>query len=118
VQVTVSWSNLLAPIDLLGLAVFVRGLPVAVQFRLTGPSAGITDLPVRLFLAPVDGHGNVGAERPAVAQTQGIGNLFRFVPLLGRYQLSLSTAGLASGVWQLRVDLGDGVAHTARIRLL
>ena len=70
-----------------------------------------------MFIAPVDSQGNVGAERPA-SGGGGIGNLFRFVPLLGRYQLSLGTSGLASGVWQLRIDLGDGVTHTARIRLL
>jgi hypothetical protein len=39
------------------------------------------------------------------------------VPLVGRYVLALDTRGMASGVWQLRVDLGDGVAHTVRIRL-
>ncbi len=117
-QVAISWSNLLSPIDLLGLASFLRLLPVTVQFQLTGSSAGIADLPAQLFVAPVDGQGNVGAERPAVGLSPGIGNLFRFVPLLGRYQLSLSTTALSSGVWQLRVDLGDGVPHTARIRLL
>jgi hypothetical protein len=116
-QVTVSWSNFLSPIDVLNLVSFLRLLPVTVQFQLTGPSAGITDLAAHLFIAPVDSQGNVGAESPAPGGG-AIGNLFRFVPLLGRYQLSLSTSGLGSGVWQLRVDLGDGVTHTARIRLL
>jgi len=56
----------------------------------------------------------VGAERPAVGLAPGIGNLFRYVPLVGSYQLLLSTAGLGGGVWRLRVDLGDGVfAHGA-----
>ena len=116
-QITVSWSNFLSPIDVLNLVSFLRLLPVTVQFQLTGPSAGITDLAARLFVAPVDSQGNVGPERPA-SGGGGIGNLFRFVPLLGRYQLSLSTSGLGPGVWQLRVDLGDGGLHTARIRLL
>jgi hypothetical protein len=115
VQVTVSWSNLLAPINVLGLSTFLRPLPVAVKFNLTGASAGITNLGARLFVAPVDGAGNVGAERPAPA---ALGNLFRFIPLIGQYLLTLDTSGLAGGTWQLRVDLGDGVAHTARIKLL
>jgi len=68
-----------------------------------------------LFVAPVDGAGNVGAERPAPA---ALGNLFRYVPLVGQYLLTLDTSGLAAGTWQLRVDLGDGVPHTARIKLL
>jgi hypothetical protein len=116
-QVSVSWSNFLSPIDVLGLVSFLRLLPVTVQFQLTGPSAAITDLPAHLLVAPVDSQGNVGAERPAPGGG-AIGNLFRFVPLLGRYQLSLGTSSLASGVWQLRIDLGDGVPHTARIPLL
>ena len=118
VVVTVSWSNLLAPVDLLGTATFLRGLPLAVQFSLTGGSAGITNLPARLFLAPVDSSGHVGAEHPAPGLAPGVGNLFRFVPLVHQYLLSLNTLGTAAGTWQLRVDLGDGVTRTARIRLL
>jgi hypothetical protein len=118
VVVTVSWSNLLAPIDLLGTATFLRPSPVAVQFSLTGGSAGITDLPARLFLAPVDSSGRVGAEHPALGLAPGVGNLFRFVPLVHQYLLSLNTVGTGAGTWQLRVDLGDGVVRTARIRLL
>jgi hypothetical protein len=113
VQVSVAWSDLLAPINPLGLSAFLRLLPIPVAFSLTGGSSGITNLGARLFLAPVDGVGSVGAERPA-----GASNLFRYLPLVGQYLLSLNTSGLAAGVWQLRVDLGDGVAHTARIRLL
>jgi hypothetical protein len=116
--VVVSWSNLLAPINPLGLTTFLRGLPVAVQFSLTGGSAGITNLPARLFVAPVDGAGHVGAEFAAPGLAPGIGNLFRYVAVARQYLLSLNTLALASGTWQLRVDLGDGVPHTARIRLL
>ena len=118
VVVEVSWSNLQAPIDLLGTAVFLRGLPLAVQFTLTGASASISDLPARLFLAPVDASGHVGAERPAPGLAPGVGNLFRFVPLTHLYLLTVDTLGTGAGTWQLRVDLGDGVARTARIRLL
>jgi hypothetical protein len=119
VRVRVSWSNLLAPISPLGLSTFLRGLPVAVKFALTGASAGITNIGARLFVAPVDAAGNVGAgvERPA----SGVGlvdNLFGYLPGAGQYLLTLNTLGMARGVWQLRVDLGDGIAHTARIRLL
>jgi hypothetical protein len=116
-QVTVSWSNLLGPIDPLGLTSFLRLLPLSVAFTLTGPSAGITNLPARLLVAPVDAAGNVGSEQRAAGLAPGVGNLFRFVPLAGQYLLSLNTLGMSAGVWQLRVDLGDGVAHTARIRL-
>jgi hypothetical protein len=118
VQVVVSWSNVLAPINPLGLSVFLRGLPIAVKFTLSGDSAGITNLGARLFVARVDAAGNVGAERPAVGAAPALDNLFRYVPLAGQYLLLLNTAGMQAGTWQLRVDLGDGIPHTARIRLL
>jgi len=118
VRVAVSWSNVLAPINPLGLSVFLRGLPVAVKFALTGNSAGITSLGARLFVARVDAAGNVGAEQPAVGVAPAVDNLFRYVPVAGQYLLSMATGGMQAGVWQLRVDLGDGVPHTARIRLL
>jgi hypothetical protein len=118
VQVTVSWSNLLSPINPLGLTTFLRGLPVAVKFALTGGSAGITNLAPRLFIAPVDGSGNVGVERPAVGAAPALDDLFRYVPLVGQYLLTLNTLGMSAGTWQLRVDFGDGLPHTARIKLL
>ena len=116
--VAVSWSNLLSPINPLAVIAFLRGLPVTVQFALAGSSAGITNLSARLYVAPVDGAGNVGVERPAVGLAPGVGNLFRYLPLAGQYLVLLSTTGMQSGIWQLRVELGDGIPHTARIRLL
>jgi hypothetical protein len=113
-QVTVSWSNLLAPINLQSIASFLRGLPIAVAFTLTGPSAGITNLSAHLFVAPVNAAGQVGAEQPAPGAA---GSVFAFIPLLHEYLFTLSTGSLSAGTWQLRVDLGDGVAHTARIQL-
>jgi hypothetical protein len=55
---------------------------------------------------------------PLDAPAPGVGNLFRYVPLARQYLVLLSTTGMQAGVWQLRVDLGDGIPHTARIRLL
>jgi hypothetical protein len=117
VAVTVSWSDFLSPINEHGLASFLRPLPVPVQFTLTGASAGITNLSARLFVAPVDASGRVGVETPA----RGVGvstNLLSFVPLGRDYLFTLSTLGMSAGTWQLRMDLGDGVSHVARIRLL
>ena len=88
------------------------------KFALAGSSAGITNLGARLYVAPVDSSGHAGVERPAVGLAPGVGNLFRYVPLAGQYLVLLSTTGMQAGVWQLRVDLGDGIPHTARIRLL
>ena len=70
--VAVSWSNLLAPIDLLGVAAFLRGLPVAGAVRADREQRrDHQPRRARLFVAPVDAAGNVGAERPAVGLAPG-----------------------------------------------
>ena len=117
VRVAVSWSDLLTPINPLAVTTFLRGLPVIAKFALTGSSAGITNLGARLFVAPVDGAGNAGPERPAVAVAPALGNLFQYSPLVGQYLLTLNTAGMQAGIWQLRVDLGDGIPHIVPIGL-
>jgi len=95
--------------------VFQVGEPVLVRFRLTGPSASIEDLHPTLLVAPVIG-GVVGAYQEA-KPVAGKGNVFRFKRGPRWYELLMSTRTLFRGTWQLKVDLGDGVAHTLRIVL-
>jgi hypothetical protein len=97
--------------------VFLRPLPIPVRIALSDGSLGITDLPARLYLARVDASGKPGPEQPAAGLPPGIGNLFVYNPLLREYDLALDIHALAAGPWQLRADLGDGVAHTVKITL-
>jgi hypothetical protein len=115
VRVLVSWSGFILPPDALR---FPQRLPLPTVFRLTGPSSSISDLPARLFVAPVDAAGNVGAERPAAKLPAMNGNLFDFIPFLNVYLLTVDTRPMAPGIWQLRADLGDGENHAARVTLL
>ncbi len=115
VKVIVSWSGLILPPDALR---FPWRLPLPATFKLTGTSDGITDLPARLLLAPVDAAGKVGTERPAPKIPPGTGNLFDFIPLLNVYLLTVDTRPLAPGTWQLRADLGDGEPHMTRVTLI
>ena len=43
------------------------------------------------------------------------GNVFRYAG--GGYMYNLSTKGLSTGTWQLRVDLGDGAIHAYTISI-
>jgi hypothetical protein len=118
VRVIVKFKGLLPPIADDGSSRFKVGLPLPLRFELAAPSANISDLSSKLFVAPVSAAGVVGAERAAVGLPPGVGNLFYFLPIINQYAMLLDTRPMSAGVWQLRVDLGDGEVHTDRITLL
>jgi len=121
VRVLVSFGGFLPPINNNGTSVFFRPLPILVRFALADGSLNVFDLPAKLYLAKVDATGHVGPEQPAAGLPPTVGNNFVFVglPLLlvREYDLVMDDHALSAGVWQLRVDLGDGVAHTVRVTL-
>ena len=116
VKVIVSWSGFLPPIPTDDSGVFNKGSTIPVKFTLTGPSATICDLVARLYVAPVDAAGHVGAEKPAKGKPPSTGNTFA---VTGHdYHLNLDTSTMAVGRWQLRVDFGDGeTTDTGQITL-
>jgi hypothetical protein len=121
VRVLVSFGGFLPLINNNGSSVFYRPVPILVRFALADQSLNVFDLPAKLYLAKVDSTGHVGPEQPAAGLPPAVGNNFVFVglPLLlvREYDLLMDDHALSAGVWQLRVDLGDGVAHTVRITL-
>ena len=114
VRVVVAWTGFLLPIANDGSTRWEHNVPLPVRFALTGPSAGISNLTARLYLAPLDPSGHLGPEQPAVKLLLG-GNLFDFVPIINQYLLTMDTRSLGIAAWQLRVDLGDGQAHAVRV---
>ena len=115
VRVIVKWSGLLPPIPADGTGVFEQSSTIPTMFALTGESAPICDLVARLYVAPVDAAGHVGAEKPAKSRPPGTGNTFKFTS--PNYLENLDTTQRAVGRWQLRVDLGDGEQHPTLLRL-
>ena len=109
------WSGLLPPIPADGKGVFNKGSTIPVMFTLTGESATVCDLVARLYIAPVDAAGHVGAEKPAKSRPPGTGNTFAVTG--PDYHLNLDTTAMSVGKWQLRVDLGDGEPHPTLITL-
>lgn len=111
VKVTFDWSGVLSPLSPDGSSVFKLGSTIPVKFRLTGASAAITDLVAKGSVTAIVGGLDVAAaSRPASGQ-------FRYDPTAGKYVLGLGTRGLTAGVWQLRIEMGDGVERTVRFSL-
>ena len=110
-----TWSGYLQPINPDGSSLFNAGQTVPVKFQLTGASAGVTNAVARLWVAKVTDN-VVGTESKAGSTSAATeGHLFRYSD--GQYIFNLSTNGLATGTYQLRVDTGDGVPRLVNISL-
>jgi hypothetical protein len=118
VKVIVSFGGFLFPIQIDGTLRWIQKVPLPVVFALLDGSAGIHDLPAKLFIAPLDATGHPGAERAAPKIPPIGSNGFDFVPLVNNYLFTLDTRSLALGPWQLRADLGDGELHTVKVTLV
>ena len=107
----------LQPINPDGSSIFKQGSTIPVKFRLTGVSAGITTLVARLYTAKIS-NGVTGTVVEAASNVPSSGgNTFRYDASAGQYVYNLSTKGMTTGTWLLRVDLGDGVDHSVRVSL-
>lgn len=116
VTVTVAWSGVLQPVNADGSSTFKLGSTVPVKFSLTGASAGIGNLSARLYLQRL-GAGATGGVLEAISTSNATtGNLFRHDGT-SQYIFNLATKTLSAGMYQLRIDLGDGVLRTVNITL-
>jgi len=107
-QVVHSWSKLLQPINLDGSSIFKLGSTVPVKFKLTGGSAGVTNLAARIYVAKIS-NSVAGTELEASATNNpDAGNVFRYDTSSGQYIFNWGTKGLSEGAWQIRIDLLDG----------
>ncbi len=125
VNVTYSWGGVLRPVNG-GTTLndyaddnssFRLSSTVPVKFNLSGDSARITDATAKLFVAKVNDNvvgDEVEAGSTAAAST---GNLFRYDATNDQYVFNWSTKGLEAGIYQLRIDLGDGTTNTVWVSL-
>src|SRR5262249_3649736 len=115
VSVAYACSGFLPPINAAGGSVFKVGSTVPVQFQLTGASACITTLAATLSYSNVS-KGVAGAVNGAGSTSAATsGNQFRYTG--GQYLYNWNTKGLATGTYQLQIDLGDGVVRTVNVEL-
>jgi hypothetical protein len=117
IPVIYDWSGILQPIKADGSSVFKAGSTVPVKFALTGDSAGISTLTARLTYVRMN-NGNPGPVNQAVGPGNATpGNVFRYDATSGQYQMNWSTRGLSAGIYQLRIELGDGVVRAVNVSL-
>lgn len=112
VNVNYGWAGIRPPIDPNGTSVFKTGSTVPVKFALGGASAGVTDLRATLsYASSTKGPWTAAKTRTGVVP----GDQFRYDA--GQYVFNWSTSGLTPGVYQLRIDLGDGTPRTVQVTL-
>jgi len=108
VNVTVSASDFLQPINTDDSSIFKQGSTVPVKFQLTGASAGIQNAVANLRISKVNNN-ILGDELEAVTSTPAsTGSLFRYDATSGQYIYNWGTKSYTAGTYQLRIDLGDG----------
>jgi hypothetical protein len=117
VTVPVSWSFFLQPINSDGTSIFKQGSTVPVKFRLTGASAGITNLDATIRVQKVANNITGSELETVVATTADSGTTFRYDPVAGIYIFNLSTTGLQAGTYSVSVGVGTVVLGTVRISI-
>src|SRR5215211_3974715 len=109
VNVTVSASDFLQPINTDDSSIFKQGSTVPVKFQLTGASAGIQNAVANLRISKVNNN-ILGDEVEAITTTPAsTGSLFRYDATSDQYIYNWGTKSYSAGTYQLRIDLGDGV---------
>jgi len=107
----------LAPIRADGGSIFRIGRPVPVRFKLTGASAGITNLVARLSVTRVSSAIEGTTVDTSDETDDDTDFIFRFRPGVKFYAYRWKTTNQTQGTYQLKADLGDGVAHQVNVSL-
>jgi hypothetical protein len=118
VTVTYAFGGIRPPVKGDGSSVFKAGSTVPVKFRLTDYYGNyISDSIARISYAKISGD-VIGDDVEAVSTSAATtGNLFRYDASDDQYIFNLSTKGLSSGTYLLKITLNDGTTHTVQIGL-
>ncbi|HXI60656.1 MAG TPA: HYR domain-containing protein, partial [Polyangia bacterium] len=107
----------LAPIRANGSSIFRIGRPVPVRFRLTGASAGITNLVAKLIVTKISNTVSGTTIDTSDEDTDDTDFIFKFRSGLKIYAYRWKTSNQTQGTYQLKADLGDGVVHQVNVSL-
>ena len=105
IYVGYQWSGFLSP---LAKQQFKTGSNIPIKFKLTGVTAGVTNMVANGYWATVNGN-IVGPDQP-------IGT-FVYFAATGSYQLNWKTSGLLKGTYQIKAVFDDGSVHTIQVIL-
>ena len=107
----------LSPIRPDGTSIFRIGPPVPVEFKLTGASAGITNLAAKLIVTKLSGSITGTTSCASSETTDDSGMVFKYNAAAKVYLYRWKTSNQTQGTYQLRADLGDGVVHQISVSL-
>jgi hypothetical protein len=95
------------------------GTTVPVTFSLMNSSGAVVKTAMaKLFVQPLDSQGKpTGNPIPATPSGGGTGNVVPYIPGEDQYHYNVDTSRLASGSWQLQVQLDDGTTKAMTILL-
>jgi hypothetical protein len=116
-QVQYLYGGLQQPVNADGSSIFKLGSTVPLKFRLTGSGeAPVAGAEARVYLAKLTGEVEGSYLEAVSTSAADSGNAFREAET-GEYRFNLSTKGLSSGTWRVRVVLDDGTSYTQQISL-
>ena len=116
-QAPTDGSFFLKPIRANGSSIFRIGRPVAVKFQLTGASQNITNLAAHLIVTKLSDTIQGTADDECDEDEDDTDFLFKYRKAKGIYVYRWKTRSENQGTYNLRVDLGDEVAHQINISL-
>jgi hypothetical protein len=89
-----------------------------VRFKLTGASAGVTDLAAKLVVTKLSNTPQAGSVLVTSDETVDDTDMtFKYRSLLKWYACRWKTSNQTQGTFQLRADLGDGVTHQINVSI-
>ena len=108
--------NILPPLGINNQKAFKIGRIIPVKFILTDENGNVVEnMSIRLYLAKVENN-VAGSEIQATSPGKSNdNNYFRFNKTSKRYLFNLSTKGLSTGMWRLKIDLGNGTVFNTDI---
>jgi hypothetical protein len=101
--------TIMPPVNADGTSVFKLGSTVPVKFQLKDANGNLISTAIaRIYVAKIS-NGIPGAEMEAVSTSAATtGNLFRYYASSKQYIFNLETKSLSTGIWQIRIALGNG----------
>jgi len=116
-QAPTDGSFFLFPIRPDGSSVFRIGRPVPARFKLTGVSAGITDLVAKLVVTKTSSSVQGTFQSTSDETVDDTDFVFKYRSLLKIYAYRWKTSNQPQGTYRLEAVLGDGVTHKINVSL-
>jgi hypothetical protein len=111
------FGGLQQPVNPDGSSIFKLGSTIPVKFKLTDAALASVDSAVgHLTLAKVSNSVDGSFVEAVSTSNATTGTLFRLAGD-GQYMFNLSTKGLSTGTWSLKVSLDDGTEYVTRVSL-